>query len=426
MKKGLFLYVLVICLTAVMTYACGNAKHHNDGDGGGNPPSPTGLSLVFLANDALNTDKVFCTGAGLAWDASQTAFANHQAAIHNVQPGDYVCNIRRADGSYVVYSLTQQLWGATANGYALTTANIITNGQGGGNWTFTLHQDGSVTALGGVNPPPPVCTTPVATIGLDVKLKSYSNFVGWTPQVRFSGDSYALHPMNRAAANLYTYIYPAAPTNQVHTLNFQNPNTGSFLFDQNGNSGDYVVTVNGVQITQMLGNDLRLELDSCGSLIVPTKDLVFTFAPTATNIDHVFLVFGQGVFAEYSMTLSNGVWTVTLHNVPIGRYEANIYYMSTLLDVAVWPDQIKGTITINGTTMTTDDEVVYAQDTPLPDPSGTWLVLVRANLAFDLLANNRVVGVDLTDTDVIIIIPVPWWLYNPGSLKGSGVKIVQI
>jgi hypothetical protein len=107
------------------------------------------------------------------------------------------------------------------------------------------------------------------------------------------------------------------------------------------------------------------------------------------------------------MDLVGSDWIYSLDNVTPGRYEANIMYMSFSPDVAVWPGDIKGTITINGQQASATDIIIYAQDVALPDPTGDWLVYVRANLVFDLMPNGNIVGVDLRNSDIIVIIPVP-------------------
>ena len=363
-------------------------------------------TLVFEATPDGPGDYVWCEGPNLDWSRFEFN-ANHRAVIENADPGDYTCNIEEDDGDWAVYSATAQSYSALANGYTLTEANIFTQEDGNGfGWQFTLHDDGSITAIGSI---PGDCGTEVASVNLEVELKNYSNF-NFTPSLRFgdrTGNNWVPHVMTRISDNRYRVTLNAVPTGDTYTINFLNPNTGTLLITHSSGVADYVVKVNGVQLRELLGDDLRLDLDACANVETPIFDLTFVFDPTASGLSDVKLAFGQDVFTPYVMNVGgDGNWSVTLIGVEPGRYEANIYYWTTSQQVAVWPDQIQGTITINNLVMTTNDEIIYAELVPLPDPTNTQLIFVEANLCFDVWADGTIHGVNLRNGDIIIIIPV--------------------
>ncbi|MBD3359137.1 MAG: hypothetical protein GF365_00290 [Candidatus Buchananbacteria bacterium] len=420
-QKKVFLLLLTLCLA--LTFACGNAEEHDDDDGsaggGGNLP-PTNLSLIFQSNNLGVGDILHCDAPGLNWEPGIEFNQNHRAVINNAQVGTYLCNVQLENSEWVVYSSTDHLFGATVTSqqgttvlstYRLTQGDIFSNGMGGGNWELWLADSGTVSGPGGgdtVDPVDPVeCVDPIASTDLEVVIKSYVNF-DFTPQARFSGDGFTPRTMTQSAPNMYTYTYTGVATDDLYTINFEDPTTGEYLYNESGPMGPYVVIVNGVQVSEMLDDDIKVILDPCANLITSVVDLTFTFLPSDTTAYDVDVIFGLNSFLAYGMSVDGSQWTTTIYDVPPGRYEFNIRYLTaTDPDVAGWPDHINGDVTVNGTAMTIYDMIIYSETVPWNEPTGTPLLMVRADFLIDVYADGTVVGVNMRDGTIGIIIPLP-------------------
>ena len=423
MKKAALSLILFISL--IFCVSCGSAQSHGGDDGGDGvtPPTPGTLNLNFRLTDTYAGADLYCEsemfGGDLIWPANANAATdfndNNQgqavARLTNLSPGQYQCNVNDA-GQWIV-TLGTVLTTMNVGGYILTATDTIDNGVGGENWTFILNADGTVSCAvncGGVTPPP-TCDplNPPATIDVPVVFKSYDS-LGFIPQVAFEVDNWVPHTMTAVSNNMFTYTYTGVPTNLPYTINFINPTTGDELYNESGPVGSYLTIVNGTQVNEMMGNDIWVDLDPCGIPVVNYHDLVFNWTPSDPSFTLSQLIFGQHSFNLFPMIQIGNDWTATLNGIAPGRYEANISYLPAvgLPNVAVWPDFIDGTITINGTVMNINFIIDYGQIVQMPDPTNPNMIyLLQANLIFDLLPDGSVVGVNIGDPIIIIIIPVP-------------------
>jgi hypothetical protein len=415
---------LVFFASLMLCVSCGTGETHDSGGGdggGGTNPTPGTLNLNFRLADTYAGTDLYCTGPSLAWPENQnqapdfTDNTQGQSVVNltNQTAGQYWCNANDA-GQWLASNGTV-FTNMVVNGYTLTATDTESNGIGiGGNWTFILEDDGTIRCAvncGGVVPPPPTCDplNPPATIDVPVIFKSYDSLT-YTPQVTSEVDNWVPHAMTPVSANMFTYTYNGVPTNLPYTINFINPTTGEELYNESGPVGSYLTIVNGVQVNEMMGNDIWMKLDVCGVPDVNYHDLVFNWTPSDPSFSLSQLIFGQHSFNVFPMTQAGNDWTATLDNIAPGRYEANISYLPAvgLPNVAVWPNSIDGTITINGTVMNTNFIIDYGQIVQMPDPTNPNMIyLLQANLIFDLMPDGSVVGVNIGDPIIIIIIPVP-------------------
>lgn len=419
-------FALLLAFALVFVVSCGTAEDHDDEPGPvGGGVTPTSFQLIWEHVQTGVGDVLHCTVAeALPWNPGFNFTQSHQAAINNAPAGTYVCNAQLQNGDWVVYSYNpnQHLFGLTVTAldgstvlstYTLTEADIISNNQNGGNWQLHMDVNGLLTGPGGGGTviDDPVCLNPVPSVNAVVVLKSYTNFA-FTPRVRFSGDGFTPRVMTAQSGNMYTYTYANVPTDPgddlLYTVNFEDPTTGEYLFDENGPTGPYVVTVNGVQVSERLDDDIKVVIDPCGNIITTLVGLNFVFQPSDSTAFDVDVIFGLDSFLAYPMTLSGSQWVSTIPNVPPGRYEFNIRYLtSTYPDVAGWPDHINGTVSVNGVTLDLYDMIVYSETVPWIEPTGTPLLLVRADFLIDVYADGTVVGVNMRDSTIGIIIPLP-------------------
>ena len=268
-KERSFLLLLTFALVSLLV-SCGNASDHDDNDSLGGGPVLTGIQLIFQSANAGQGDVLHCDAPGLPWDPGIAFNQNNRAVINNAQPGTYTCNIELQSGSWVVYSPTEHLFGPTVTSqegttvlstYIITEGDIVANGLGGGNWQLWLSDGGTVTGPGGGGTVDPGCVNPVPTIDVEVVIKDYSGGFSFTPFVYFTSDGWNPRAMTMVTANMYSYTFSNVPTDQLHTVNFKdNPANPNYLFDQSGSTGDYIVLVNGVQVNQMLDDDIRVLL----------------------------------------------------------------------------------------------------------------------------------------------------------------------
>jgi len=388
--------------------------------------SKTSTLKFKLPEEYTGTD-LYCVGPNSNWppDANQAPdFTNNnqgQSVVNltNQTAGQYWCNANNSV-QWLAYN-GEVITNMNVNSYTLTASDTEDNGIGGGNWTFILEDDGTVRCTvncGGVVHPPVTCDplNPPATIDVPVIFKSYDSLT-FTPQVAFEFDNWVPHAMTPVSTNMFTYTYTDVPTNLPYTINFINPTTGEELYNESSPIdsyliGSYLTIVNGTQVNRIMGNDIWVNLNPCGIPVVNYHDLVFNWTPSnPTQTGR--LIFGNNTFKTREMNQVSNDWVQTLKNIAPGRYETNISYLhgsGAVLppDMAIWPDYIDGTITINDTVMNTSFIIDYGQIVQMPDPTNPNMIyLLQANLIFDLLPDGNVLGVDMGDPIINIIIPIP-------------------
>jgi hypothetical protein len=236
---------------------------------------------------------------------------------------DYVCNTVLSDGSHIANSDGSKLVGNSlaVQGMQLTQYDIrvLPNEFG---FVFHLNADGSVQHVLSQQP----VLTDVSQIDVTIVVKSYVGFGGvLTAYCDFNG----WQPIQMAvdtSGNL-SYTYQNVATNDGYACNFIDPSTGNYIYDRNTPSGmNFVVLANGVQIIRPHGDNLLIEIDRYGQIVVTMVNLHIELDSPGIADPPVYLIMGNlGDYQSWPMQYLNSRWMADI-SLPEGVYEANVSY----------------------------------------------------------------------------------------------------
>lgn len=353
-------------------------------------------NMVFALQGPSTSNNVVCMAQDLP-NSFTTVLNSSQVGVTNAKPRKrmYLCNVSLNDNSSLITAsgVSQYGYDFSIQAYHVTDFDI-TSWNGFVGYLVYIDENGNASPvlphIPGTLPSIPFTSVTLEVRsygGLNNPLEAYCNFNGLWQPVPMSL-SYALGTTLVVSQSV---TFANVPTDNQYACNFRDTVTGQWIYfpPPSTASDDYIFLVNGLQAIDPNGNNLKVELDGAGQILVPLYTVTFTAIPINPLTPEVNLILGYaGIYKSYPMQLQGGEWMVTL-SIPKGDWEANPVYTSGAYHWlteggeagAFYVADISGNVPLPGVRMDQDtNAIMYASLVTGPPP--TYLISHHKNYFF--------------------------------------------
>lgn len=373
--------------------------------------------MIFALQGPSATNSVSCKAQDLP-NSFSTVLNSNKVGVTNAKPRkrQYLCNVVLEDKTSMISPsrTTQYGYDFSIQAYHVTDFDITSWGDFVGYLVY-IDENGNATPVLPHNLKP-LPLVPLTSVTLDVRgysglndpLVAYCDFNGLWQPVPMS-QSYALGTTIVVSQSV---TFANVATDRQYACNFKDTVTGQWIYfpPPSTASNNFIFTANGIQVTDPNGNNLKIQLDGAGQMVVPLYTVTFTAIPTSAIGPEVNLILGYaGIYKSYPMQLQGNQWMVTL-SIPRGDWEANIayssgayYWLTELGEVGTfYVANISGNMTLPGVHMDQNNNaIMYASDVSGPPPA--YVISHRKNYSFRF-DSAGINGKNLTITTIGIII----------------------
>lgn len=259
-----------------------------------------------------------------------------------------------------------------------------------------IIQEVLISGTGEADYGPPRGSTERSTMTAVVEVKFYQCVD--VPQLEASSLGTVPVTMQALGCNRFILDIGSVSTGTTQALNFR-MSGGDPLYGASGVSAEFrylhpVAMVNGIQITDILLNNLTWQFDRYGDVVVPRNSVTFRYRPATSgsfDLGGPLLFFsydiGSGFVSRFLMIPDpdrDGWYRFVLHRVPFGQYEANIDvgYLRYAVSDGVMHGDFE--ISFAGMTNTPTTRVLYVYPSTQQNPWASGLDLTHENLFFYL------------------------------------------
>gem|GEM_PF-6969635 len=374
--------------------------------------------IVFSLQGNSPKNTVVCKVKDLPNSFTTELTSSGKSGVTNAKPRKrlYLCSATLWDGSSVISPsrTTQYGYDFAIQAYHVTDFDIATWDEFTGYLVY-IDENGNATPVLPHNFPP-LPTVPFTTVTLDVRgysglndpLAAYCDFNGlWTPV-----------PMSQSYAAGTTIVvsqsvtFANVATDKQYACNFKNLVTGQWIYfpPPSTASNNYIFEANGIQVIDPNGNNLKIQLDGAGQMVVPLYTVTFTADPLNLISPEVNLILGYaGIYKSYPMHQEGNRWVTTL-SISHGDWEGNVMYdggaYQWLTEIgeagSFYVADISGGMSLPGVRMDQNvNAIMYASEVSGPPP--TYVISHSKNYSWrhDYSGIN---GMNYTVTTIGIII----------------------